>query len=309
MTAATDVQLAEHLPAGARQFPAAPDSAETTLLVLLFNDDRLPTVVRVGTAAELDGDPDRGRGSGRRAWHIADSGALDRPDDPAGPARAPARNPGQVAAGRDWSSRLRLTAATEADAVLTLTAVDEAAGLSVVTEVETIAGGALRIRHTLTNIGRTPYVVDGLDVVVPCPDRHDEVLDFTGRHERERVPQRHGITDGLWAREGRQGRPGLDAATLLITGPTGFGFDTGSLLAVHVAWSGNQLLRLERNGAHGTTIGGGEHLLPGEVVPRPASRTRPMGFRRRLHRRVGRDRGRVPRLAAHTAVSSRRRAR
>ena len=57
MTAATDVQLAEYLPAGARQFPATPGSAETTLLVLLFTDDRLPTVVRVGTAAELDGDP------------------------------------------------------------------------------------------------------------------------------------------------------------------------------------------------------------------------------------------------------------
>ena len=35
---------------------------------------------------------------------------------------------------------------------------------------------------------------------------------------------------------------------------------------MHVGWSGNSVLRVERTAAHGATIGGGEHLLPGEVV-------------------------------------------
>ena len=35
---------------------------------------------------------------------------------------------------------------------------------------------------------------------------------------------------------------------------------------MHVAWSGNSVLRVERDAATGTTVGGGELLLPGEVV-------------------------------------------
>ncbi len=57
--------------------------------------------------------------------------------------------------------------------------------------------------------------MDGLEIVLPLPDDHAELLDFTGRHERERSPQRHPLDDGLWLREGRGGRPGLDAATLV----------------------------------------------------------------------------------------------
>ena len=34
-------------------------------------------------------------------------------------------------------------------------------------------------------------------MVLPLPDHLTEVLDFTGRHERERTPQRHEVTDGL----------------------------------------------------------------------------------------------------------------
>ena len=38
---------------------------------------------------------------------------------------------------------------------------------------------------------------------------------------------------------------------------------------MHVAWSGNTVLRIERDSSTGTTIGGGELLLPGEVVVGP----------------------------------------
>ena len=266
MTAATDVQFAVDVPTGTRQFPADPSSDETTVLVVLFDGDALPIVVAAGTAGELDGDPD---GVSAAAGEL---GTALLPEHWTGLTTRPGLRGHRLggaevaAAGRDWSTRFRLTTVVENDDTMTVTAVDETAGLAVATEVESLVGGAVRIRHTLTNMGESPYVVDGLDVVLPCSDRHDEVLDFSGRHERERFPQRHTVTDGLWLREGRQGRPGLDASTLLVTGPAGFGFDADSLLAVHVAWSGNHLLRVERSGVTGTTIGGGEHLLPGEVV-------------------------------------------
>jgi alpha-galactosidase len=132
-----------------------------------------------------------------------------------------------------------------------------------------VAGGALRIRHVLTNTGPDPYFLDGLEVVVPVPDHLVEVLDFTGRHERERTPQRHQVTDGLWLREGRAGRPGLGAATMVVLGSPGFSTTYGEVLGVHVGWSGNTVLRVERDPATGTTLGGGELLLPGEATLAP----------------------------------------
>ena len=125
-------------------------------------------------------------------------------------------------------------------------AADKTAGLALVTEIEAVPGGAIRARHTLTNIGRQPYVVDSLEVVFPLPGRVGEVLDFTGRQTAERIPQRHQIGDGLWLREGRRGHTGHDSATVLVAGVPGFGFGSGEVYGLHVAWSGNTVHRVER---------------------------------------------------------------
>jgi alpha-galactosidase len=165
--------------------------------------------------------------------------------------------------------------------------------LRLVTEIEAVPGGAIRARHTLTNLGQQRYLVDRLEVVFPLPGRVGEVLDFTGRPTAERIPQRHQIGDGLWLREGRRGHTGHDSATVLIAGVPGFTFGHGEAYGLHIAWSGNTVHRLERvpsglgmaraeaepdgtgGGVHteprermlqgATTIGGGELLLPGEI--------------------------------------------
>jgi alpha-galactosidase len=149
-----------------------------------------------------------------------------------------------------------------------------------VTEIEAVPGGTIRARHTVTNTGEQPYVVDNLEVVFPIPARVGEILDFTGRQTAERIPQRHQIGDGLWLREGRRGHTGHDSATVMIGGVPGFGFGSGEVYGLHVAWSGNTVHRVERVpsglGMTGgpdqrlvpgvTTIGGGELLLPGEIA-------------------------------------------
>jgi hypothetical protein len=48
-----------------------------------------------------------------------------------------------------------------------------------VTEAEAVPGGAIRVRHTVTNTSHEPYVVNGLEVVFPLPGRVGEVLDST----------------------------------------------------------------------------------------------------------------------------------
>ncbi|MFN8194320.1 MAG: alpha-galactosidase [Nocardioidaceae bacterium] len=168
-----------------------------------------------------------------------------------------------------WTPRLTVDGLDAGDDRLVVTASDAAAGLRVVVELETVPGGALRGRATVTNTAAGRFVVEGLEVVLPVPDHLVEALDFTGRHERERSPQRHQVTDGLWLREGRAGRTGLESATQLVLGTPGFSTTHGQVVAVHVAWSGNSVLRLERGPATGATLGGGELLLPGEVVLEP----------------------------------------
>jgi len=208
---------------------------------------------------------------------------------------------GGPAAGRDWSPVFQPSRTEHDGRRARVEAADAGAGLRLVTEIEAVPGGAVRARHTVTNMDAGPYVVDSLEVVFPLPGRAGEVLDFTGRQTAERIPQRHQLGDGLWLREGRRGHTGHDSATVVAAGVPGFTFGSGEVFGLHVAWSGNTVHRVERvpsglgmagrdPGSHDppgdaavtgngmqagpaerllpgvTTIGGGELLLPGEIA-------------------------------------------
>ncbi len=256
-------------------FPPRPRNGATSL-VLLPDEDRLPVVQWLGVLDEpLPGG--RSPGAEFASDVAASNGARLGTPLLVEHARSNYRRPGLrgyrlagsndgPVAGRDWSTAFVMTAVSVDDARLVIDARDEAAGLALRTEVESVAGGALRIRHEVTNTGGEPFVVDGLDVSVPLSDRAVELLDFTGRHEHERSPQRHLLRDGQWLRENRRGRTGLESASMLIAGSPGFGFGHGDVLGVHVAFSGNSVLWAERDPSGFPTIGGGEFLLPGEVA-------------------------------------------
>lgn len=169
-------------------------------------------------------------------------------------------------AGRSWSTRFTRTGLEQDDTALRLRAADPDAGLELELELEAVTGGLLRARATVTNDAPGDYLLEGLEPALPADDRLTEVLDLTGRHEGERVPQRHSLTDGTYLRESREGRPGLGGSLLMILGTPGFSTTRGAVLGVHVAWSGNTVLRVERSPDLCTTLGGGELLLPGEVV-------------------------------------------
>lgn len=173
----------------------------------------------------------------------------------------------EPAAGLDWTPKFRLDGFTTSATTGRIVLVDPVAGLRLETEIEAVVGGAIRVRHGLTNTGATPYVVDGLEATAPVPSCATELLDFTGGWGDERAPQRRPITTGLTVREARQGKPGNDSAFCLLAGTPGFGFGHGALWAVHLAWSGNGVYYLQRDALNGLTrIAAGELLLPGEVV-------------------------------------------
>ena len=169
-------------------------------------------------------------------------------------------------AGRSWSTAFRPVRVEQSATRVVLEAEDKIADLALRTEVEALTGGALRARHTLTNVAGMPYILEGLEVTFPLPAETGEILDFTGRHEGERAPQRHAVADGTWLREPRRGKPGLDSASVVAAGTSGFGFDHGDVLTTSVAGSANSVITIQRSGASAATVSGGELLLPGEMV-------------------------------------------
>ena len=113
------------------------------------------------------------------------------------------------------------------------------------------------------------YTLDGLALSLPVPTRAAELLDFAGRHLRERHPQRRPFDVGSWVRDNRRGRTGSDATMLLAAGTPGFGFGSGEVWALHTAWSGNHRTIAERTPNGHAVLSGGELLLPGEITLGP----------------------------------------
>ena len=146
---------------------------------------------------------------------------------------------------------------------------DDETGLAAQAEVELGQGGLLRQRLRVRNTGTGDYTVQSLNVMFPLPWEATEVLDTTGRHLRERSAQRRPLTFGTHLRESRRGRPGADSTLLLAAGRPGFGFETGLVHGIHVAWSGNQRVLAERVTTGEAFLGGGELYLPGEIVLAP----------------------------------------
>ncbi|WP_394554365.1 alpha-galactosidase [Agromyces sp. MMS24-JH15] len=150
---------------------------------------------------------------------------------------------------------------------------DAAAGVAVGLRVELTRDGVLRIRSRVANTGTTPLGLARLAAVLPVPPRAAELLDFSGVWAVERRPIRRALDHGVHARESRHGRGGHDDAFLLVAGTPGFGFGSGEVWAMHVAWSGDTEAWAERSALGPATLGGGELLAPGEVVLAPGEST------------------------------------
>lgn len=181
-------------------------------------------------------------------------------------------------AGRAWSTAFDAVVHAVSDAgsrdwpdgpagavQLTSTAEDGAARLTVTTQVQLMASGLLRVRASVTNHDSDVYEVRLLEPALPVPNEADELLDMAGRHTHERTPQRKPFDYGQWMRESWGGRPGHESATVMLAGRTGFGFRSGRVWGVHIAYSGNQVLAAERSFTGWRLLRGGELLLPGEV--------------------------------------------
>ncbi|MGN7970629.1 alpha-galactosidase [Microbacterium sp. 22296] len=145
-------------------------------------------------------------------------------------------------------------------------ATDADAGLALTVSIEMLSSGLVRLSAELTNTGDGDYTVDGLQLALPVPTRADVLFDLAGRWGKEKVPQWREFTVGTHLREGRHGRTGADAATVLTAGTPDLDFGHGEAWGMHVAFSGNHRTLAERTFSGDRLLLGGELLLPGEVT-------------------------------------------
>jgi alpha-galactosidase len=174
--------------------------------------------------------------------------------------------------GTAFSPAFQVTGVDRVGQRVGVTAADPVAELGLELELELTSAGLLRQRVTITNTGSDrPFTVDSVVLTMPVPPEAVELLDLTGRWSRERSPQRHPFSLGTWSRESRHGRTGFDSPLVLVAGTGGFGFRSGEVWGVHVAWSGNHRSLAERNPNGTAMLAGGELLLPGEVRLAPGA--------------------------------------
>lgn len=251
--------------------------ADGTSLVLDLSGSGLPRIVHWG--ADL-GEPAPGRLAELLAADVAQtvSNALD---DPVPLSVLPQQSAGWLGTP-GLSGHREGSAAAPAFVVgarslragsrrLTVEAADPDGGLALTLEIELTDAGLVRLRAAVTNTGDGPYHLAELGLALPVPAQATEILDLTGRHLRERAPQRHAFTLGTHLRENRRGRTGSDATLLHIVGSAGFGFRSGEVWGLHVAWSGNHRSLAERTPAGQAVLAGGELLLPGEIRLAPGA--------------------------------------
>lgn len=168
--------------------------------------------------------------------------------------------------GTGTSVRLTLRHEWHDESHARVTLDDVESGLEATIDIEVGGAGLLRQRMTVRNLAATRYTVQAAHVIFPVPGDAVELLDTAGPWLRERGMQRHAFTIGTHLRESRRGRPGLDATLLLAAGRAGFGFESGRVHGIHVAWSGGHRVLAERTVGGDALLFGGELLAPGEIV-------------------------------------------
>jgi len=173
--------------------------------------------------------------------------------------------------GLFFSPALTLTEISSTSSTLTAHATDPVSRLALRADLAVDSAGVLSQTLTVTNTGDDHYDLDDLCVTLPLPASATEILDTTGRHLRERTPQRHAFTIGRHQRDSRKGRPGADSTLLLAAGTPGFGFETGLVHAVHLAWSGNHRLAAEKLVTGSAFLQAGELFAPGEIRLAPGA--------------------------------------
>jgi alpha-galactosidase len=166
-------------------------------------------------------------------------------------------------------SQMTCEATRASDGGIELTLADSRAGVEATIRIEMdVTTGVVAFGTVLRNVDPQPLRIDWISpVALSAPD--GDILAFGGRWAREFSSHRFQVASGLWASEARTGRTSHHAPPFLVAGEAGFGEHHGEVLGLHLAWSGDHRLLVERLRDGRLQVQAGELFWPGEVVLAP----------------------------------------
>jgi alpha-galactosidase len=168
--------------------------------------------------------------------------------------------------GKDWSQLFTLVSATSTASSASFISRDDSAGVEVEISYSLNDAGLVMVDHRVTNIADGTFFLESSNAHLPVPDTATDILDFTGRWLKERMPQRSKINTGIWQRESREGRSGHDYTIVQFVMSEDANFNRGQVWGLGLAWSGQGSHAVERLSDGRTSISAGELLMPGEVT-------------------------------------------
>ncbi len=142
--------------------------------------------------------------------------------------------------------------------------------LDVVQEVRLTPDGGFLFDASVTNRGAVPLEIDWLaSALLPLPATSARLVSWRGRHNAELVECIEAMPQQVWTREGRRGIPGHGGPPGVIVLDEGVTRDSGLVMALQLAWSGDSRIAVERDDEGFWILSAGAATPPGEVVLRP----------------------------------------
>ncbi|MFM8870637.1 MAG: alpha-galactosidase [Actinomycetota bacterium] len=181
---------------------------------------------------------------------------------------------GRHRGGSDWAPRFQTAhvecqRGTAGASSATVTAIDAHAELSLVTNIELAAIGLFSVTVELRNDSQMKYLLDELSVTLPLPASATHLTTFHGRWCGEFQTQSFEWPLGAWVAENRTGRTSHEQPPFVLAHESNMGAHDGQCWAAHLAWSGNHVIRAERQVYNRRYLQVGELLNPGEVCLEP----------------------------------------
>jgi len=171
-------------------------------------------------------------------------------------------------AGSGWAVDLRVVAVGETSATkLVVRCRDENIGVAVDFEIELFpSSGVASFGTTLINERPQTLTVDQCaPLVLPLDERFTKGLGFTGRWAGEFQTEDIDLTRGSYLRENKAGRTSHENFPGFIAHTETTSEDQGLCAGFHLAWSGNNRVRIDRHASGLCHAQLSEFLFPGEI--------------------------------------------
>ncbi|MCX6127558.1 MAG: alpha-galactosidase, partial [Proteobacteria bacterium] len=170
--------------------------------------------------------------------------------------------------GRAYGHRMTLVGTKQSNDEIVFQLEDQNSNISLEITIHLDASDDLLCASSqIQNRGPTPLSIEQLACAsLPLPASFQELLLLHGRWGGEFQLERQNFSRAAAVQiDNHSGRTSHEHFPGLIAGVAGFGESQGSLIGLHLGWSGNYRIRLERLADGRSYVQASEYLLPGEI--------------------------------------------